>query len=280
MGLDDGLLAGPLDIDAPARSRREYPAVAARLGMVVQHESGVAGAIVRLGDTQLMVRDGSGRDHRLRNEAGAFRIDGRRVKLVPAAGRPASTAGPSGAAAFTASGSVAVPGSPARVARASRIWVEGLHDAELIETVWGDDLRVEGIVVEPMHGMDDLVARVRTFGPRPGRRLGVLLDHLVAGSKESRTAAAVDHPDVLVVGHPFVDVWAAVKPSSVGIRAWPVIPRGQPWKEGVCAALGVDEPPRFWRQLRRRVTSFRDLDPSMVGAVEQLLDFLTEHDER
>ncbi len=274
MGLDDGLLAGPLDIDAPARPRRDYPVVAARLGMVVQHESGVAGAIVKLGDTQLMLRDGSGRDHRLRNDPGAFRVEGRRVKLVPAAGRPATPA------SFTASGSVAVPGSPARVARASRIWVEGIHDAELLETVWGDDLRVEGIVVEPMHGMDDLVSRVRTFGPRPGRRLGVLLDHLVAGSKESRTASEIDHPDVLVVGHPFVDVWAAVKPSSVGIAAWPTVPRGRPWKEGVCAALGVEEPARFWRQLRRRVTSFRDLDPTMVGAVERLIDFLTEHDER
>ena len=29
----------------------------------------------------------------------------------------------------------------ARVARASRIFVEGRHDAELVEKVWGDDLR-------------------------------------------------------------------------------------------------------------------------------------------
>ena len=45
-------------------------------------------------------------------------------------------------------------------------------------------------------------------------------------------------PDVLVTGHPFVDVWQAVKPSVVGIRAWPVVPRGTDWKTGVCAALG------------------------------------------
>ena len=273
MGLDDALLAGPLDLDAPLRRRPAWPAVAARLGLVVHHESGVSGVVTKFADTLLVVRDRSGRDHRFRNDPGSFRVDGRRVRLVassPSAGAPAPS--------FTASGSVAVPGAPARVARASRIWVEGIHDAELIESVWGDDLRVEGIVVEPMHGMDDLVARVRGFGPRPGRRLGVLLDHLVEGSKESRVAAQIDHPDVLVVGHPFVDVWAAVKPASVGIRAWPQVPRGRPWKDAVCEALGVPEPPQFWRQLRRRVTSYRDLDPSLVGAVEQLVDFLTEPD--
>ena len=50
------------------------------------------------------------------------------------------------------SGSVYVDGLRAQVARASRIWVEGIHDAELIEHVWGHDLRVEAVVVEPLHG--------------------------------------------------------------------------------------------------------------------------------
>ena len=70
-------------------------------------------------------------------------------------------------AARSASGSVKVVGHTARTARAARIWVEGLHDAELVERVWGHDLRVEGIVVEPMHGMDDLAAAVAAFGPGP-----------------------------------------------------------------------------------------------------------------
>ena len=132
--------------------------------------------------------------------------------------------------------------------------------------------------METLDGSDNLAEVVRAFGPRSGRRLGILLDHLVDGSKEHRIASAVDHPDVLVTGHPYVDIWAAVKPRVVGIDAWPDIPRGQPWKEGVCAALGVDpsNTGAFWKQLRNKVTTYADLEPPQVGAVEQLIDFVTE----
>jgi hypothetical protein len=164
----------------------------------------------------------------------------------------------------------------ARVARASRILVEGVHDAELVEKVWGDDLRVEGVVVERLDGMDHLARVVGEFGPGPGRRLGVLLDHLVDGTKEARVAAAVGHRHVLVTGTPYVDVWQAVRPKAAGIDAWPVVPRGEPWKEGVIARLGLrDTPGEFWRTLLGRVTSFADLDPALVGAVEELIDFVT-----
>ena len=72
--------------------------------------------------------------------------------------------------AGTASGSVAAATKQrARLAAASRIWVEGKHDAELVEHVWGDDLRELGIVVEPMHGLDDVVAMVREFQPGADR---------------------------------------------------------------------------------------------------------------
>ena len=54
-----------------------------------------------------------------------------------------------------------MPGTKARVARASRIFVEGRHDAELVEKVWGDDLRVEGVVVEYIEGVDDLAEHLR-----------------------------------------------------------------------------------------------------------------------
>ena len=80
--------------------------------------------------------------------------------------------------------------------------MEGIHDAELVEKVWGDDLREVGVVVERLDGMDDLTDVVRDLDPGPGRRLGVLLDHLVDGSKETRAAADVRHPHVLVTGTP------------------------------------------------------------------------------
>jgi hypothetical protein len=175
----------------------------------------------------------------------------------------------------TASGSLAVDDAPARVARASRILVEGVHDAELVEHVWGDDLRHEGIVVEVLHGADDLAEVVRAFGPGPTRRLGVLLDHLVEGSKESRLAARARHPHVLVTGHPYVDVWEAVRPAAVGIDAWPDVPHGEPWKEGVARRLGVSDPQELWRRIRSSVTTWRDLDRSLIRAVEELLDFVT-----
>ena len=178
---------------------------------------------------------------------------------------------------MTASGSVAAPaGQRAKVARASRIYVEGRHDADLVEKVWGDDLRDVGVVVEYLEGIDDLPAIVRSFSPTPGRRLGVLVDHLVAGSKETKIAASVRSPDVLIVGHPFIDIWAAVRPAAVGIAAWPDVPRGQPWKEGVLRAIGwPPEVPAAWQRILRSVTSYADLEPELLGRVEELIDFVT-----
>jgi hypothetical protein len=173
-----------------------------------------------------------------------------------------------------------VEGLRARVARESRIYVEGVHDAALVERVWGHDLRVEGVVVEYLEGVDHLPAIVEEFGPGPDRRLGVLVDHLIAGSKESRIAERVASSHVLVVGHPFVDVWQAVKPSALGIPAWPSVPRGLPWKEGVIAALGWNlEPGDAWRRILGAVETYADLEPELLGPVEELIDFVTAPDE-
>ncbi len=199
---------------------------------------------------------------------GGFLLDGRPVTLRRPAPAPRTER-----QAVTTSGSIAAAARPARIAAASRIWVEGRHDAELVEHVWGDDLRDLGVVVEPMHGVDELAAAVTRFAPSPERRLGVLVDHLVAGSKESRLATTVSGPHVLVAGHPFVDVWAGVQPRLVGLAAWPDVPRGVEWKAGVCAALGVDVQ-SFWPRLRNHVRTYADLRPELVGAVEQLLDFV------
>jgi hypothetical protein len=262
----------PLDVDGPRRPRPSWPRVAARPGLVVEHRlTGTTGAVVALDHGGITLRDRDGRDHLLRLADGAFAIDGRTCTLVVE-----RAPGPTATTRTTASGSVAVADAPARIARASRILVEGVHDAELVEKVWGDDLRVEGVVVERMDGMDDLVPIVRAFGPRPGRRLGILLDHMVDGSKERRAAAAIDHPDVLVCGHPWVDVWQAVRPSVLGIDAWPQIPRDEEWKAGICRRLGLGEPRDAWRRILASVSSYRDLEPGLVGAVEQLIDFVTE----
>lgn len=201
----------------------------------------------------------------------AFMLDGEIVTLV----RPAVQSRKSTSRAKTASGSYAVAGAQARVARGSRIWVEGVHDAALIERIWGDDLRVEGVVVEPLGGIDELAECVREFRPDAGRRLGVLVDHLVAGSKESRIVAGVRNPHVLINGHPYIDIWQAVKPSALGIDAWPVVPRGTNWKDGICAALGVTEPREMWRRVLAGVDGFADVEVPLLRAVEELIDFVT-----
>ena len=264
------------DVLAPAgRPARVIPELAADAGLVVEDaETGWCGAVVRwektAGGLTVTLEDRRGR-HRVFPMGAGFQVDGQPVVLVrPAAAHQAP--GPR----RTASGSTAVDGVRARVARASRIYVEGRHDAELVERVWGDDLRIEGVAVEPLEGIDDLPSIVRAFGPAPGRRLGVLVDHLVPGSKESRLAAEITSPHVRVSGHPYVDVWQAVRPAAVGIPAWPVVPPGQPWKEGVCRALGwpVDTP-AAWRRILGSVSSFADLEPALLGRVEELIDFVT-----
>ena len=268
--MHDGILSEPLDVDGPRHRRPVYPAVEARLGLVIEHRAtGTVGAILAFKPQQVVVRDRFGRDHRLVPRDGSFLVDGRPVSLrqpLPDRTTPAR---------ISPSGSFAGDDVPARIARASRIWVEGVHDAELVEKIWGDDLRAEGIVVEPMGGMDDLHARISRFGPGQGRRLGVLLDHLVDGSRESIAAAAVDDPSVLITGHPFVDVWQAIRPGVVGIDSWPEIPRSIEWKQGVMDHFGyAGEASVFWKQLLARVNSYRDLEQPLLGAVERLIDFV------
>jgi hypothetical protein len=207
-----------------------------------------------------------------------FLLEGKPVIL-----RPPVRTGPA-APTRTASGSVAVAGARARVARGSRIFVEGRHDAELVEKVWGDDLRIEGVVVEYLAGVDDLAGHLADFQPGPGRRVGVLVDHLVAGSKESRIAAdAVRGPwagHVLVVGHPYVDVWQSVRPSRLGMDAWPTIPRDVEWKKGICRHLGWPHADQAdiaaaWKRILGTVRSYQDLEPALLGRVEELIDFVT-----
>lgn len=261
------------------RARRTVPEVAAEVGLVVEDPaSGFCGAVVRVergnqAKHNVVLEDRHGRHRVFPMRPAAFLYEGAPATLVPV---PATA---ETAPARSASGSVRVGEMSARTARGSRLWVEGLHDAELVERVWGHDLRVEGVVVEPLHGLDDLPELLAEFEPGPGRRVGVLADHLVPGSKESRLVANLDEANVAVAGHPYVDIWEAVKPQSLGIAAWPEVPRGREWKEGVCAELGWGEPTEGWRRVLGAVSSFRDLQPPLIGAVERLIDFVTAEDD-
>lgn len=263
-------------------SRRRGPAepavVSVERDLVLEHEgSDFVGAVVghRSGLVELEDRHGRVRVFPLDTP---FLLEGRRIRLGPPVAAPV-------ARPRTASGSFAVAERRARVARGSRILVEGRHDAELVEKVWGDDLRVEGVVVELLDGVDHLLEELAELAPGPGRRIGVLLDHLVPGSKESRIAAQVASgphaAHVLVVGHPYVDVWQAVRPERVGLPAWPEIPREVEWKRGALAALGRPAETQAdvaagWRAILGRVTGFADLEPAFLGRVEQLIDFVTD----
>jgi hypothetical protein len=251
------------------------------LGLVVEDaQTGYVGAVVRVEYGRMELEDRKGRRRPFPVGPG-YLIDGKPVILTP-------PRGPSPAVPTrTASGSVAVTGAKARVALPSRIYVEGRHDAELVEQVWGHDLRIEGVVVEYLGGVDDLADVVADFRPDGTRRLGVLVDHLVAGSKEARIAEAVRRgpggAHTLVVGHPFVDIWAAVKPGRLGLVQWPVVPRSVEWKHGVCEALGWPHGNQAdiaaaWRRIRSRVRDWNDLEPALIGRVEELIDFVTTPD--
>lgn len=269
------------DVLAAGRRKPRSTEHPVELGLVVEDaETGYVGAVVRVEYGRIDLEDRHGRTRGFPLGPG-YLLDGRPV-ILTAPRRPAPAAG-----GRTASGSVAVAGARARVARASRIYVEGRHDSELIAQVWGEDLRIEGVVVEHLGGVDDLVGIVAEFEPGPGRRLGVLVDHLVAGSKEARIADAVRRgpggPDTLVVGHPYVDIWQAVKPQRLGLAAWPDVPRHIAWKHGACRALRLPHTSqadiaRAWRHIRSRVRDWNDLEPALISRVEELIDFVTAAD--
>lgn len=259
-------------------------------GLVVEDvQTGWVGAVVRVekaGGMQVVhLEDRRGRVKGFPLGPG-FLVDGKPVVLEPPQDRAAAQALAEvrARAARTASGSRAVADAPARVAQGSRIFVEGRHDAELVEKIWGADLRVEGVVVELLEGVDDLAAVVRDFAPTAERRMGVLVDHLVPGTKEHRIVQAAERlpqaRHVRILGHPYVDVWQSVRPARLGLAAWPVIERGRPWKQSVLAELGWPhrtqaDVARGWKQILGTVRSYTDLEPSLLASVEELIDFVT-----
>ena len=276
--------------DGPGARRPRSVEVPIEYGMVLEDiSSGWVGAVTRVEKSggvhlvELEDRRGRKRSFPL---GGGFWLEGKPIialppKAAPAQKAPALTT--AGGRALTNSGSIAPEKRVARVARQSRIWVEGRHDAELIQHVWGEDLAAAGIAVQLLEGVDNLEDVLEVFGPTDTARAGVLVDHMVPGSKESRIAEAVSARwpgAVLVLGHPFVDIWQAVKPERVGLRAWPDVPRGIDIKHGTLDALGWPHADQRdiamgWKRILSTVRTYRDLEPALLGRVEELIDFVT-----
>ncbi|WP_169581587.1 MULTISPECIES: DUF3097 domain-containing protein [Microbacterium] len=258
---------------------RQLTRVEASRDLVVEvADDGFCGAVVGLASGMVELEDRHAR-RRLFPLGAGFLVDGEDVVLIAPTSAPARS-GPQ----RTASGSFAAAESRARVARASRIFVEGRHDAELVEKVWGDDLRAEGVVVEYLQGIDLLEDALTEAPPSAERRYGVLVDHLVPNSKESRIAQAIERGPhgrhLRIVGHPWIDVWQCVTPRAMGIAAWPEVPRGVDFKVGVCRALGWPardqaDLARAWQRILGSVRTYRDLEPAFLGRVEELIDFVT-----
>ncbi|MET0673598.1 MAG: DUF3097 domain-containing protein [Microbacterium pygmaeum] len=276
--MDDRYSADVLAAGWRERGSRALPRVPAERDLVVEIAAdGFCGAIIAVTSGMVELEDRHER-RRLFPLGPGFLVDGADVVLIAPAAAVAA------APKRTASGSFAAPDSRARVARASRILVEGRHDAELVEKVWGDDLRAEGVVVEYLKGVDLLPAMLDEEPPSAHRRYGVLVDHLVPGSKESRLAEQVMRgphgAHLKIVGHPYVDVWQCVTPRAMGIASWPVVPRGIDIKVGTCRAFGwpaqtQTDIARAWQRILGRVHSYRDLEPSLLGRVEELIDWVT-----
>ena len=277
--------------DGPGARRPRSVEVPIEYGMVLEDiSSGWVGAVTRVEKSggvhlvELEDRRGRKRSFPL---GGGFWLEGKPIialppKAAPAQKAPALTT--AGGRALTNSGSIAPEKRVARVARQSRIWVEGRHDAELIQHVWGEDLADVGVAVQLLEGVDHLEEILEVFGPTETVRAGVLVDHLVPGSKESRIAEAVSirwEDAVLVVGHPFVDIWQAVKPQRLGLQAWPDVPRGTDIKHGTLENLGWPHANQAdiaqgWKRILSTVRNYKDLEPALLGRVEELIDFVTQ----
>lgn len=278
--------------DGPYARRPRSRDVHIELGMILEDvSSGFVGEVLRVeksGGMHVMeLEDRHGR-RKTFPLGGGFWLEGQPINALaplPATRRVPQQTGPQSVTGrkLTNSGSVAAPLDGPKVARQSRIWVEGKHDADLVQHVWGDDLAHVGVVVELLDGADNLEAVIDHFAPGQNIRAGVLLDHMVQGSKEWRIAQTVKQKwgdSVHIIGHPFIDIWQAVKPQRVGLSQWPDIPRGTDIKVGTLAALGWEYATQAdiamgWKRILSTVRHFQDVEPALLGRVEELIDFVT-----
>ena len=277
--------------DGPGARRPRSREVHVERGMVLEDvHTGWVGAVTHVEKSagvylvELEDRKGRVRSFPL---GGGFWLEGQPIIALPpkaAQAQPSPQLTTPGGRAVTNSGSIAAPSRTPQVAKASRIWVEGRHDADLVQHVWGEDLAEIGIAVQLLEGVDHLEEILEVFGPNDRARAGILVDHLVEGSKESRIARQVRRRwgnAVLVVGHPYVDIWQAVKPERVGLTRWPDIPRGTDIKHGTLEHLGWPHATQAdiamgWKRILSTVRNYKDVEAQLLGRVEELIDFVTE----
>ena len=65
------------------------------------------------------------------------------------------------------------------------------------------------------------------------------------------------------------------------MRAWPQVPRGEDIKVGTLRRMGWPHATAHdvglgWARILSRVQSYKDLEPSLLGRMEELIDFVTE----
>ena len=107
------------------------------VGAIVGHEKTYDGDFIRLENNQ-------GKTRLFKLRPGAFLVDGIRTTLT----KPQPAARPQ----RSNSGSTRVVDAPAKVAAPSRIWVEGVHDAAIVEKIWGHDLRSKALLSNILKG--------------------------------------------------------------------------------------------------------------------------------
>ncbi len=214
--------------------RRTVPEVPAEPGLVVEDPaSGFCGAVVAADAREVTLEDRHGR---------------RRVfPLLPAGVPGRGRRGHAGAAR------AARPAAPARSASGSVAGgrAHGAHRAGGADLGGGPARRrAGGAGVGPRPAGRGRRRGADARHGRPGRRgRGVRARARGGGSgcwsttswpgrRSPAAAAASPGPHVLVTGHPYVDVWQAVKPSVVGIRAGRgcrAAPTGRPGSAPRCA---------------------------------------------
>ena len=264
------------------QAKKVVPEIALERGMVLEDATtGFCGAVTRW-ENGLVVLEGRGDKRRSFPIGYGLLLEGKPVLVKVPPRAPATGQRTPGR---TASGSVAGPTERAKVALPSRIYVEGRHDAELVEKIWGDDLRHVGVVVEFMDGIDDLSDIVAEFRPERGRRWACWpITWCPAARSPGSPPAWRRVRTARTCSSPAIPSWTSGRRSSrskLGLPSWPHVPRGTDIKHGTCAALGWPhrdqaDIARAWQRILATVTSWSDLERGLLTPVEQLIDFVTQ----